>query len=289
MLAPHLSEHLKMPQALKRIPPFPAVAIQLLRTAANEYARLRELSDLVRADAAFSSDILRTANSSLYGLRTEIDSILQATLLLGLERVKAIVVTTAMKNYVGGLLNADWMRACWRHNLACAVVAEDLSAGTLVEEDVAYTAGLMHDIGRLALGVGYSDQYGYFLANTANIANAKLELECERTLFGMSHCEAGAAIASSWELPATIARVIARHHDPVAPREFDVLAIIRISCLVADALGFEAFHHHPPRSYAELREQLPEEDRKRLPSEPDGLTFHIASAINSIETASRAS
>ena len=62
-----------MPLALRSIPPFPAVAIQLLRTASNEFARLRELSDLIRTDTAFSGEILRTANSSLYGLRTDID------------------------------------------------------------------------------------------------------------------------------------------------------------------------------------------------------------------------
>ena len=279
----HLSEQArKIPLALRGIPPFPAVAIQLLRTASNEFARLRELSDLIRADAAFSGEILRTANSSLYGLRTNIDSILQATLLLGLERVKAIVVTAAMKNYLGHLLNADWMRACWRHNLACAVIASELAGGTLVEEDAAYTAGLMHDIGRLALGVAYGEQYGDFLLNPTNISENLLE--CERDLFGMDHCEAGSALASSWELPASITRVIARHHEQILSNEFDILAIVRLACQVADILGFEAFRNSQLPTYVELRAALPEKDRKHLPPEPTDLTLRIASAINAIET-----
>jgi putative nucleotidyltransferase with HDIG domain len=271
-----------MPLALRSIPPFPAVAIQLLRTASNEFARLRELSDLIRADAAFSGEILRTANSSLYGLRTDIDSILQATLLLGVERVKAIVVTAAMKNYLGHLLNADWMRACWRHNLACAVIASELAGGTLVEEDAAYTAGLLHDMGRLALGVAYGEQYGDFLLNPTNISENLLD--CERTLFGIDHCEAGSALASSWDLPASIARVIARHHEQVISSEFDALAIVSLACQVADVLGFEAFRHPQLPTYVELRAEIAEKDRKHLPPDAKDLTVRIASAINTIET-----
>jgi hypothetical protein len=129
-----------MPQALTGVPPFPAVAIRALKFISNESGQLRALSELIATDSALSGEILRVVNSPLVGLRNEISSILQAIVLLGLEHVKGVVLTIATKSYLGDSLEIPALRACWRHSLACAVIAKDLAPLSLVEPDVAVTS-----------------------------------------------------------------------------------------------------------------------------------------------------
>jgi putative nucleotidyltransferase with HDIG domain len=271
------------PRALTEIPPFPAVAIKALQVISNEYGQLRELSELITTDAAISGQILRIANSVLFGGRVEISGILQAIHMLGVERVKGVVVTIAMKSYLGDSLEVPALRACWRHSLACAVFAEKLARVRMMEADFAYTAGLLHDVGRLALVAGYPGKYANFLANMET--KPCDALQCERDLFGIDHCQAGLQLVSRWNLPVMFIPVILRHHEAAAAGEPAALSVVRISCRMADALGFNVVYPLEPRNYEEILSDLPMRERSLLPREPSELTHYIADKINSIESA----
>jgi putative nucleotidyltransferase with HDIG domain len=269
------------PPPLTQIPPFPAVAIKALQIVSNDNARVIELSDLICTDAAFSSGILRIVNSPLYGIRKEVTGVLEATFLLGLERIKGLVLTIGTRAYLGDSLEVPAVRACWRHSLACAVIAEDLAGVIQVAGDVSYTAGLIHDIGRLALVVAHPNRYAKFLKSTEK--KPCDVLQGERELFGIDHCEAGRSLILSWHLPKDFIAVTAQHHAPANNNKLDVLAIVRLSCMMADTLGFMAVHPLHPRSYEELLNELPEDQRNRLPVDPKELASQIAGKINSIE------
>ena len=262
------------------LPPFPIVVIKALQLVSNDKAPLRELSQLISTDPALSSEILRIANSALYGLRIEVESAFTAMILLGLERIKAVVVTSAVRHYIGKTFEVPWMRICWRHSLACALIAKELAKGSSIGEDVAYTAGILHDVGRLALAVGFPDRYGEFLMSR-EAASSDI-LEREREIFGTDHCEAGSALMSRWDIPKSLVVVASHHHD--APEEGDpgVLSIVRHGCRFADVLGFEVIQTARPRTYEELLAELPSPNR--LPSDPEEFAFQIAAKINSIET-----
>jgi putative nucleotidyltransferase with HDIG domain len=268
-------------RALTEVPPFPAVAIKTLRVISNEFGQLRDLSDLITTDAAISGQILRMANSSLFGFRTEIKSIFHAIHVLGLERLKGVVATIAMKSYLGTSLEVPALRACWRHSLACAVLAEKLAGPTSLGTDIAYTAGLLHDIGRLALVAGYPREYAGFLASTETESCDTLDRE--RELFGIDHCEAGLLLVSRWKLPVTFISVTSRHHDDPIIGESAALTIVRRSCMMADALGFNAVHFLQPRDYQEILGVLPEVNRSELPREPAELIQYVENKIDSIE------
>jgi HD-like signal output (HDOD) protein len=265
------------------IPPFPAIAIKALQLISKDYSRLTELSNLICSDAAFSAEMLRIVNSPFFGLRTEVRSVLQATLLLGLERVKGLVVTIGMRAYLGDALKVPALRACWRHSLACAMIAEDLTKKSLEEKDVAYTAGIVHDIGRFGLAVAYPERYASFLARTIDGPSAVLERE--RELFGINHCEAGRSLVLRWNLPKEFIRVTSEHHQRATGGPFDLVAVIRASCMMADALGFEVVLPREPRNYKELLAELPESHRNLLSRDTEDLSFRIAEKINSLESA----
>lgn len=272
-------ERVQLPTVLNDLPPFPVVAIKALQLVSNERAPLRELGELISTDAALTSELLRIANSALYGLRVEVESAFTAMVLLGLERVKSVVVTSALKHYIGKSLDAPWMRICWRHSLATALVAKELAHGTSTSEDVAYTAGILHDIGRLALAMAFPVRYSEFILNSEPTSVEMLE--AERELFKIDHCQAGQALMSRWNIPRNLVVAAAEHHDPPRSSDAAVLTFVRFGCRMADALGFEAVRAGRRSTYADLLAELP--GPRKFPLEADDFAFEIASKINSIE------
>ncbi len=267
---------------LTEVSAFPAVAVKALQAISRERGQLNELSELIATDAAISGGILRMANSALFNVRIEISSVLQAIHMLGLERVKGVVVTIAMKTYLDGSLEVPALRACWRHSLACAVIAEEFAKVGMMEGDIAYTAGLMHDVGRLALIATYPKEYANFLAGAENEPCDTLERE--RALFGVDHCQAGRLLVSRWSLPKMFLEVTSRHHEAPTAGEPSILSTVRRSCMMADTLGFSVVQSSQTRTYQEILQDLPERERSRITSESSQFSQHIASKINSIES-----
>ena len=153
---------------IKSLPPFPAVACKLLSLMSNDEANFREVSELLTTDTALSGQVLRVANSALFGFRQEVKSILQALCLVGANRVRDVVVTVALKNYIGRD-DAEALRACWRHNLATALWAETLSRWYKLDGPMSYTAGLLHDVGRVVLLMLLPTDYAAFLEESASM------------------------------------------------------------------------------------------------------------------------
>lgn len=265
---------------LVSLPPFPAVAMRVLNLLAKEELGLKELTQQIQADPVLSSEILTMSNSVLFGFRTEIRSILQATTLLGAQRVKGIAMTIAMKTYLTESFQLPVVLACWRHNLACALVAEELARVSLIEKDFAYLAGLLHDIGRLALGMSKPHEYGELL--NAEQREPVDILQREREMFGMDHCEAGRRLMKSWKLPQSFCDVAAHHHAPQGGK-FDIVALVNRSCLLADSIGFAAAASARPRKFESVLATLPERERKRFDPDRERFALNIAIKIHSME------
>ncbi|HEX3376817.1 MAG TPA: HDOD domain-containing protein [Candidatus Acidoferrales bacterium] len=268
--------------SLTKVPAFPAVAIKTLQVMSGERGALTELNELISSDAAMSGGILRLANSALFSMRTEISSVLQAIHMLGLERVKGVVVTVAMRAYLGQSIEVPMLRACWRHSLACAIIAEEFAKASLMEADVAYTAGLMHDIGRLGLIAAYPKEYTDFLMKTEN--EPCDAVACERDLFGVDHCQVGQLLVTRWKLPGIFSEVTSRHHDVLTSGKPTILNVVQRSCRMAEILGFGVVHPLHPSSYEGILKDLPDRERNRFPKESSEFVQQIASRINSIES-----
>ena len=258
--------------------------MKALQAISRERGQLNELSELIATDAAISGGILRMANSALFNVRIEVRSVLQAIHMLGLERVKGVVVTIAMKTYLDGTLEVPRRApAGGGSSLACAVISEEFAKVGMMEGDVAYTAGLMHDVGRLALIASYPKEYANFLAGAENETGDTLGRE--RALFGVDHCQAGGLLVTRWNLPKMFLEVTSRHHESPTAGEHSILSTVRRGCLMADTLGFSVAPCSQTRTYEEILQELPKLERSRLPHESSQFIEHIASKINSIESA----
>jgi putative nucleotidyltransferase with HDIG domain len=263
------------------IPPFPAIALRALNLMAGTDTSLLELCNLIRADLAFSTAVLRMANSPLVAFSKDVSSVLQASMLLGFRRLRSLVITVGLRTYLKDSFT-PLMKSCWRHSVACAIIAERSASWTGLDKDFAYTAGVLHDIGRLALATTMQEAYARVIERGADRPQDVLQIE--RELCGIDHCEAGHSLVVAWELPEAFIDIAARHHHPQAHPP-DATSLIGSSCALADALGFAVIPCRFARSYAEIVGSFPERERKRFPADARDLAFEIANQINLIELA----
>jgi HD-like signal output (HDOD) protein len=252
---------------LARIPAFPPIVLRLLDLLAREDVEIRELVALISSDPAFSAQILKVANSPLFGYRGQIDSLQSALVVLGLRRVRALCMTVATSNHMKAVLQIEELSRCWRHMLACALLTDELARNCSVFEDRAYTAGLLHDVGRLGLLLAYPKEYAELLRNAER--NALELLDCEKEALGIDHCEAGRMLAEHWNLPPDFQIVAARHHDPQHNSQVDLLTLVHLGCRLADSLGFWVVEPIQPCSPDEIQASLPPLLAKRIRIDAD--------------------
>lgn len=247
---------------LARIPAFPPIVLRLLDLLARDDVEIRELVALISSDPAFSAQILRVANSPLFGFRSQIDSLQSALVVLGLRRIRSLSMTVATANHMKGVLQIEELARCWRHMLACALLTEQLARSCSAFEDRAYTAGLLHDVGRLGLLLAYPNEYAEMLRRADR--NTLELLDVERQELGMDHCEAGRALAEHWSLPPDFQIIAARHHDPQSGATVDLLTLVHLGCKLADSLGFWVVEPLQPCSAEEIQQSLSPQLAKRI-------------------------
>jgi HD-like signal output (HDOD) protein len=266
-----------------RLPPFPQVALRVLQLANNENLQLHQLSELISSDPAFASEVLTVANSLLYAPRFPASSVLQAIAVLGANNLQGLCLTVGVRGYMGKALSQPAMRAIWRHNLASALIADQVASVGFIDRDVAYTSGVMHDIGRLALAVIRPREYTLLLETHSGPPVSILKAEHE--LFGWDHCQAGRQLIVDWKLPPEFEAIAAEHHEPRQKNgSWGMVDLINVSCRMADAAGFPAFAGCEVTPYPELLDELPVRERSLFHATLEPLAFEIAKKINAVES-----
>ncbi len=272
-----------LPWAYLHLPPFPQVAVRVLQLANNENVQLHQLCDLISSDPAFASEVLTVANSLLYAPRYPSTSILQAVAVLGANTLQGMCVTVGVRAYLGKAMSYPAMRNLWRHNLACAMIAERLAEAGFIDKDTAYTSGILHDIGRMALAVVQPKGYAALL--DSHRGTDATMLEAERELFGWDHCETGRQLIGDWKLPENLEPVVADHHLPRrTDGAWDVAELVKVSCAMAGAVGFAAFPGCETASFADLLDRLPARERRLFKSDAGALRQQIDESIHAIES-----
>jgi putative nucleotidyltransferase with HDIG domain len=267
-----------VPWALCKLPSFPPLAARLLQALSKDDVEIRELTRLISGDAAFSAEILRLANSALFGMEARIDSLTHAVMLLGLSRVRGLAMTVAiMKGYLKGVLKSETLRRCWTHSLACALLAEEMAPACAVEKDYAYTGGLLHDIGRLSILVAYPAEYTNLLKVAED--NSFDVLDCERQLFDIDHCEAGRWLAGQWNLPPEFGDILGRHHEPLGESRLGPVGLIHLACQLSDTLGFSVLDAQQVPDIEQIASQMPPAVRERVELDPEDLKARIGGRI----------
>lgn len=272
-----------LPWAHLRLPPFPQVAIRVIQLVNDENVQLHQLCDLISSDPAFASEVLTVANSAFYSPRYPASSIIQAIAVLGATKLQGMCITVGVRAYLGKSMSHPAMRGLWRHNLACALIAERLATVGFLDKDTAYTCGILHDIGRIALAVIQPQEYAKLLGSHQGTPDSILE--GEHGLFGWNHCEIGKRLVPDWKLPPELEPMISEHHLPrVVDRPWGMAELVKISCRMADTVGFPAFPGCEVIAYPELLEGLPARERGTFFQDVETLASEVGKNLHAIES-----
>jgi HD-like signal output (HDOD) protein len=274
--SPSQSAH-EPPWALENLPPFPVVATRLMEVLSRENADVSEVGKMISAEPVFAARVLRMANSPLFALERRVKTISHAIVVLGLARVKAITMTRALGDFVAPVLSVKALRICWQNSLAGSFLAESMARVSKVDPDTAYVAGLLRDLGRLALLVKYPGPYSNLLAVSQE--NSYDLMTTERDLFEIDHCQAGAWLGEHMHLPSELCEVMAYHHEPPSGESFKLVRLIHVADQLADALGFAVVTPKNPANVEKVLQELPEPVRSRFGEDPEELKKDIHSRI----------
>jgi HD-like signal output (HDOD) protein len=276
--------------ALSHMPAFPPVAAKLLRLASDENAATADLVHLLRADPALSAEIIGYANSPLFNFSNHIRTLDQAAPLLGVRKIRSLAIASIGRTYIRALLMMDELRVYWRSSLAAALLSEMLARFYAVPEDIAYSAGLLHDIGRLGLMVTHPSEHAMLMAT----ASAKLEAgepfdlpECERNLFGMDRFAAGEWLAREWNLPEELCAIAGQFPEPNERSDLDLGGVVRTACRLAASIGFAVLRNPHGPSYRDILDDLPPNVAASFPSEAEDLRARLEEEISALDEDSR--
>ena len=203
----------KILAAIDALPPLPAVAIRVMEVAQDPKSSASDLALVVSSDPGLSGRLLRVVNSAAYRRSREITSVQEALVTLGFVQARNMAISGAIAGaYSPDALNALFrIEVFWRHSIAVAFKAAEF-AGKSRRLDVpsAFTAGILHNMGRLAMY--YADPAGLDQAIVEAMARGVLLEDVESELLGADHAEVGGILARRWKLPADIQDAVARHH-----------------------------------------------------------------------------
>lgn len=220
---------------LEDLPSLPAVVMELLTSIDQEDVDISVLAKKVSHDQALTAKTLRLANSSLFGLQVKVTTIQQAITFLGFQTTRNLITAAAVTGcFPAGLCPGFDDKAFWRHSIASAACCKVLARRLRFNQDYAFTAGLLHDIGRLVLVSSFSAQYQQVMEYRK--ANDVAVLEAERAVMGIDHVAAGVALAEHWNFSDTMKTAIACHHDPDAPGAGLLAAIVHVANAIVHAL-----------------------------------------------------
>ncbi|SPE41461.1 hypothetical protein SBA3_430046 [Candidatus Sulfopaludibacter sp. SbA3] len=262
---------------LARIPAFSPVILRVLDLLARDSGDQVGLAREITADATLSSQLLRLANSALFGLPYKIDTIQKATATVGNSWIQHLTLSVAAGSYMKAAFQSEELARCWRHSLATAVLCREWARAAGLAPERAYTVGLLHDIGRLGLLAAFPDEYAQALSVADGDPAALLNEERKR--FAAGHCEIGRWLMEDWHLPAEFGSIVGGHHEAPQSGSCDLLTAVQLACRLADALGYWVIPSPSPTTLEEVRSQLPEYARERFTTETAVLTGLIEDAI----------
>jgi len=193
------------------LPPMPALLMEALRQI-NGKRDLPTLADQINLDPSMAIRILRIANSPFYGMSREIGSLREAIVLLGLNRIRDLLISICFSKMLSTGHKDFNYSLFWHRSMAVAECTRQLANCTGTSPDLAFTAGLLHDIGNLIIAIFFPDKFSQLIKTSTTFG-----IEAEQKLLGLDHMTLGSKAAQYWNLPVVIQEAIEQHETPPTP------------------------------------------------------------------------
>lgn len=213
-----LEKLLKQPSAL---PAAPKVVRRLISTFDQEEVDMVQVAALIEEDPVLTAKMLKTANSAFFGLTRTVYSAREALNVMGLIKVRALVIAAAFGDsfHAVGSINLNQF---WRYNMNTANLARYIALPIRIDENTAFTSGLIHNIGELVMHVGMPEAM-IDLERSVPLLDLK-RATAEKALFGYSYAEVGAALAREWHFPKRMINAIEHQRAPFENEVYEPIA-----------------------------------------------------------------
>ena len=229
----------KILQSIKDLPPMPKVLFKAREVMGDPKSSFKDVAQIIETDQAIAARVLKVANSAYYGLSGMVNSIHQATVVLGQQTLEQVIIMVSSSGLLGKRLKGYNLNAgvLWKHSLAVALGSRMIASkrAPSLESD-AFSVGLIHDAGKLALDL-YLDQkkkelQHYFQENSPSY------LLAERHVLGFDHTEIAQDLCRKWKLPEHHAEAMRFHHDPDAAGDNQLAHVIYLANRLAKEAGY---------------------------------------------------
>lgn len=221
-------------RVVRSMRPLPAVAQQVLALLQDPDYAIDDLVDLVRTDSTLVARILRLCNSARSGLDQEISAIGDAVTYVGTRNLVQLTLVSCSASTFAATGNGRYTDAdaLWRHSLLCALASQELAQQTgLVPPATAFTAGILHDVGRVALS---QLPQAALEPPSADLPHERVE----RAAFGLDHAAAAGLVGDTWQLPGALVAALRTHHEPDAFAGDPLAALLHVADQLALQSGF---------------------------------------------------
>lgn len=221
---------------MRRLPPLSPVVAELLASFDDKGADSSDIARKIGRDQALTARVLRVANSPFYGLANKVGTIGDAVVVLGFRAVRSMVLAVGVNNAFHGECCPGFDAPAYlRHCLLVGALARRLAPASGYHDEIAFVAGLLHDVGELVLAANFAERYDEVLAYR-NRHDCFLVV-AERAVLGIDHAEVGGLLAEAWHFPAFLHEAITAHHRPAMPGYASLADLIHVADAIAHGLG----------------------------------------------------
>ncbi len=218
------------------LPPLPATVSELLASFHNDDVDVGRVAHQISHDQALTARVLRVANSSFYGLQNKVGTISEAVVVLGFRAVRSMVLAVGINSALRvercpGFNTPAYLRHC----VGVGLAARELARLTGFTPELAFTGGILHDIGQLVLASNFPEQY-------AEVLDYRKRHDCflidaERDVLSMDHAEIGGLLAETWHFPTALHEAVSDHHAPAGAPASSLADLIHVADAIARSLG----------------------------------------------------
>ena len=246
-------------RSLSNLPTLPASANRLIEAVNDPDISVRNIGRIVGQDPALTAKVMRLANSSYYGLPRRVTNMEDASVVLGLRVIQTLVLSLTVFESFPGTVSRDFRRTFWRHSITAAVAAK-LAAERIgipgINPEDAFCAGLLHDIGKIAMEQFLHADLERVLA-VCGQADGLTFFETENRLLGYTHVDVFEWMTGSWNLPESLYLPGRFHHAPhEAPAPGTSSAVCHLADYLAHVLERDQYSRGQGPAIPELNPQV---------------------------------
>jgi len=230
----------KVAREVSQIATLPEITLRIIEVVENPNSTAKDLQQIISNDPALCARILKVVNSAFYALPQQIGSIDRAVVLLGLNAIKNIAISSSLvKLFRGGRISKQFSaRDVWTHSAAVAAASNLIAERSKIElPDQAFHAGLIHDLGLMVEMQSMRMRLVQAL-DRMNQTDASF-LDCERKIMGADHQDFGYALCKLWKFPEGFCRVVGFHHQPLElpEEERPLVTAVHLADVMVSNLG----------------------------------------------------